>query len=202
LIEKKKVDPFEWTSKNRAALKKITRRPNLILYEVLMRLKESLVEDIRKAILNPERSDEFSHYQGMDRDGINWEIGVIFQLLASSVRNNDRMLVLDYIRDLTRIRFKEGFPESQISLFLLDIARILTLRLGEDPELADLKDLITDYVPLTVQLAVDEVSDVFDQLSAKGPLEDIPDRAIIEERLAELEAFYSSPEEGAGRHDE
>jgi len=194
LIEKKKSDPYEWTSKNRMALKKIARRPNLILYEALVQRKDRLVDEIRRAILLPERHEEFSYYQAMDRDNLDWEIGVIVQLLASSIRNNDRMLFLDYIRDLTRIRFKEAFPERQISMFMLDMAEIIAASLSTDPELQDLKPLIRDYVPMTIQLAVDEISDVFDQLSDKGPLEEIPDRQIIEQRLRELEAFYSSPE--------
>jgi nucleoside-diphosphate-sugar epimerase len=194
LIEKMKSDPAEWHRKNTTALKRVSSRPNLVIYDIMLKMKESLTEDIKEALMNPANKDEFPNYQKSDPAGINWYVGIVFQLLASSVRNNDRMLLLDYVRDLSYMRFSEGYTAKEMGAALSTIGEIINVRLGGEPELKKLRNNIHDYIILTIQLAVDEVEDAFEQYEKKAAIAKVAEKSI-EDRINRMETFYRSPDD-------
>ena len=195
MIEKMKSDPSEWHRKNAAALKKVSLRPNLLIYEIMLKLKEEMIEAIRKTILDPENRNEFPNYRKMEKSDLDWYVGIIYQLLSSSVRNNDRMLLLDYVRDLSNLRFKEGFTAEEVGKVLFKIDKIIIARLHEEPELEDLGQEIHDFITMTIQLTVDEVEDAFEMFEKKITIAKERELADIEERINRMEIFYKSPEE-------
>jgi nucleoside-diphosphate-sugar epimerase len=195
LIEKMKSDPMEWYRKNTTALKRVSLRPNLLIYEVLLRLKEPVIDRIKRAVLDPDRKDEFPNYQESGENNLNWYVGIIFQLLASSVRNNDRMLLMDYVRDLSHMRFNEGFSREEICNALAEIGKIVRAKLNAEPVLKRLKQNIHDYITITIQLTIDEVEDAYEQFEKEAAVARVAEVEAIESRISEMETFYRTPDE-------
>jgi nucleoside-diphosphate-sugar epimerase len=193
LIEKMKSDPFEWHRKNAIVLDRSPLRPNMLIYEIMLKLKDKTIDEIKQAVLDPAGSSKFPNYQQMDENNLNWYVEIVYQLLCSSVRNNDRMLLLDYIKDLCRIRFKEGFSSKEICGVLSYIGEIVSLNLNAEPELKKLEQEIHDYISITIQMTVDEVEDVFEELEKQESISNKTGMEDIESRIDHLETFYKSP---------
>jgi nucleoside-diphosphate-sugar epimerase len=190
LVEKMKIHPEEWQYKNARALKRIPQRPNLLIYEIMVKLKNEMIDEIKQTLLNPRRRNDFSNYQRINRDNFNWDVGVFYQLLTASVRNKDRMLLMNYAADfLSPIRFSEGFKSREVCMAILDAGKIVISRLLKEPELKGMEELIHDYIFLTIQLTVDEVENAFEKLDRKMFAAKVPQRSDIEDQLKELATF-------------
>ena len=195
LLEKMKSDPVEWHRKNMTALKRVTLRANLLIYDIMVKLKQELIDEIKSRLLNPAFKDKFPNYQKMESENLDWSLGILYQLLSSSVRNNDRMLLLDYIRNLATIRFSEGFDGKEICHALNEISDAVILKLQQTPELKEQGQTIHDYIYLTVQLTADEVEDVYENYEKQAAISREERIRDIEDKLSEMETFYRSPEE-------
>jgi hypothetical protein len=195
LIEKMKSDPGEWHRKNTTALKRVALRPNLKIYEVLVKVKHEIIEEIKKGLTDPERSSQFPNYLKMDKGNLDWSVGIIFQLIASSVRNNDRMLLLNYIRELSDVRFDEGFTAREICEALTGVGEIICAKLRDEPDLKGLEQNIHDYITLSIQMMVDEVEDTFEQFEKEVAVSRKAELRDIESRISQMETFYKSPDE-------
>lgn len=193
MIEKMKLDPTEWNRKNRYALKRVVLRPNLMIYEAMIRLKEEMVQDIKNTILDPARQSDFKNYQLMKAEDLDWNINIIYQLISASVRNRDRMLLLNYELDLAQIRFKEGFTLREVCIALLEVGKVIIKKLMDEPELQKIKQLIHDCITLTLQLTVDEIEAAHEKWYTENNLDNVPAQQDIEEKLKELETFYTQP---------
>jgi nucleoside-diphosphate-sugar epimerase len=189
LIERMKSQPEEWHFMNVKAMKRVPVRPNLLVYNLMVKRKDHFTDTIRKTLLNPANKDQFPQYQNAKPINLKWDINVFYQLLAASIRNKDRLLVTNYTRDvLAPIRYSEGFTINEIRAAILDTGEILISHLMEEPELKEMQHLIHDYITLTIQLTVDELENAFDQLIQKEP-ESIPHRNDIQEKLQHLINF-------------
>jgi len=192
LVEKMKSDPLEWHRKNTTAMKRISLRPNLLIYEAMLRLKDDLTGEIKQTLLDPSRDCEFGHFR-QDKKGMDWFVNIIFQLLGSAVRTNDRMLLLDYTRDLSISRFQEGFTGREIGESLRLMGKIIGTRLLADPELKGMGQDIHDYISMTMQLAMDEVDDTFEEFNKQVTISEKMAVQTIESQINQLESFYQSP---------
>jgi len=193
MIEKMKLDPTEWNRKNRFALKRVVLRPNLMIYEAMVRLKEDIVEDIKRVLLSPERAVDFANYQALKPEDLEWNINIIYQLISASVRNRDRMLLLNYELDLAQIRFKEGFTLREVCISLLEVGKVIIKKLMGEPDLQKIKQLIHDCITLTIQLTVDEIEAAHEKWYTQGNYDHVPAQRDIEAKLKELETFYLQP---------
>ncbi len=190
LVEKIKTQPEEWQYRNSRAMKRVPQRPNLLVYDVMVKRKQEMIDEIKSHLLNPNRNTDFSDYQKINRENFNWDIGVFYQLLTASVRNKDRMLLINYAHDLLiPIRFSEGFNSREVCTAILDTGTIVVSRLLKEPELKGMAELIHDYIVLTIQLTVDEVESGFEKLNRKNSIIIPPRRSDIEEKLQELATF-------------
>lgn len=195
LIEKMKSHPDEWHFNNVKAMKRVSLRPNMVVYEIMVRRREEVVQEIRETLLDRSRRQEFLHYQKANRETLKWDIGVFYQLLTASVRNSDRLILTNYARDLlSPIRYTEGFDSKEVCRAILDTGKIVVSRLIKEPELKELSYVIHDYIILTLRLTVDEVENAFERLAHAFP-EEPPDRSDIEQRLIQLETFCVTPEQ-------
>ncbi len=191
MIEKLKSDPNQWHYKNRSALKRVALRPNLLIYETMVKLKEEVTAEIKHTLLDPGRQRDFGDYQRMDKNDRDREIGIIYQLISASVRTQDRMLLLNYELDLAQIRFKEGFAAREVCLALLEIGKVIISSLLREPELKKMKQLIHDFVTLTIQLTVDEIEDASEKLVKAETTNQVRAQKEIEDKIKELETFYT-----------
>jgi nucleoside-diphosphate-sugar epimerase len=195
LIEKMKSQPIEWQRKNTTALKRDSLRPNLLIYDILVKIKPAVLKAIKERITDSANSKKYAHYQQMDQESLDWSVGIILQLLTSSVRNNDRMLLLDYARNLANLRFSDGFNCSEMCGVLFDIGEIVTTKLQEEPELKNLNQTIHDYISMTIQLTADELEDAFEHFEKQAAISREKEIKEIEDRLSRMETFYRSPDE-------
>lgn len=195
MIEKMKSDPGEWHRKNATALKRVALRPNLKIYEVLVKTKYEIIDEIKSVLADPEKNRQFPNYLKMDKSAVDWAVGMIFQLIASSVRNNDRMLLLNYIRELSGVRFGEGFPAREICDALTGVGEIISTKLRGESELKGLEQNIHDYITLSIQMMMDEVEDTFEQFEKQAAVSREAELREIESRVSLMETFYKSPDE-------
>jgi len=190
LVEKMKIHTEEWQYKNARALKRIPQRPNLLIYEIMVKLKNEMLDEIKQTLLNPRRKNDLSNYQRINKDNFNWDIGVFYQLLTASVRNKDRLLLMNYAGDfLSPIRFNEGFNSREVCTAILDRGKVVISRLLKEPELKGMEELIHDHIFLTIQLTVDEVENAFEKLDRKMFAANVPQRSDIEDQLKKLATF-------------
>ncbi len=203
LLEKMKSHPDEWSVKNEAALKRVTRRPNFLIYERLISDKENLLEQITKKILSEREADKFTKYQELDLEDFNCYMSTLYHLLMAAVRSGDRGLMIQYIDDIAMRRFAEGFEPEVICNTLTVFREIIVSRLESIQEFAKIKQDIYDYVSLTTQLAQDEIEDLYDDLLTKMPRDKISESALLpdckelQKMIRQLSAFYQiAPDDG------
>ncbi len=203
LLEKMKSHPDEWRLKNEAALKRVARRTNLIIYDHLLEMKESTVAKLVQQILAEDRKEVFNRYHKMDINDFQCYISTLYHLLMATVRSGDRGLMIQYIDDIATRRFAEGFLPKEICMTLSLFRTTIIEELGKDDGLAEIKQEVYDYIGLTLQLAEDEVEDLYDKLIKKLPAEKLsqsdllPDCKELQRMIRQLSAFYQiSPEDG------
>ena len=131
---------------------------------------------------------------------MNWDVSVFYQLLTASVRNHDRFILLNYLSNiLVPIRFREGFESHEVCNAILETGRIIISTILKAPELKGMKHSVYDNITMTIQLAVDEVGNTFEQLSENKSIAHSPHRADVAKKLEELATFYTITDEENNR---
>lgn len=167
LLARMKSNPVEWHQKNEAALKHISFRTNLLIYEVMMANKGKFLSGLISRMLAHENSEKFVHYQQLDLDELETMMNILFDVLAATVLNADRSLMINYINDIALARYNNGFTAKEISdTFSLFNAHLTSLLLSEK-EFRFTKQELYDYIDLTLQLAQDEIEEKFEHFIQK-----------------------------------
>jgi len=171
LLARLKSNPVEWHNRNEAALKHISFRINLLIYESMMFHKDKILASITSQILSQENVEKFPHYQQLDYQDLRIMMNILYDVIASAVLNADRSLIINYTGDITPARFAAGFNAGEIvgtlSMFNETISRTL-LSSGEN---RFSRQNLYDYIGLTLQLAQDEVEERFEKMDIQN-LED------------------------------
>ncbi|MCW8812018.1 MAG: hypothetical protein OQK65_00690, partial [Chlorobium sp.] len=184
------------------ALKRVTGRANLQIYEEMIHRKEKLLAKISSTILSADEEDKFKRYKLMNHDDFQCYMSTLYHLLMAAVRSSDRSLMLQYIDDIAIRRFAEGFEPEELCNTLLVFKEIIITELTSTKELRNIKQDIYDYIGLTIQLAQDEIEDLYENLLQKMPRDKIaessmlPDCKELQRKIRQLSAFYQiSPDE-------
>jgi nucleoside-diphosphate-sugar epimerase len=195
IIETMKSNPHLFHSKNTSALKRSSQMDNYIIYEAMVKLKDEVNSKIEEVLLDTKKTNEFPNYQAANLDYLNWDIGVFYQLLTASVRNRDRLILINYLRNiLVPIRFKEGFESPEVCNAILEAGKIIITILLKETTLGGMRQAVYDNIAMTIQLAVDEVENAFEMLSTTSYISRVPLRADIEQKLKDLVTFYNDSE--------
>ena len=200
LIERMKSHPHEWQLKNEEALKKASQRPNLIIYERLMLAKDYLLNQIYIFACTDEKKELVRWEKAADNE-CRTCISVLFHLIMAAVRSGDRSLMLNNIDQFTIRRFAEGFQPEEINELLNVMYRIICNELLENQNQKQFKQDISSYIGLTIQLAQDEIEDLYErldkQMSVTGINKDFyPNCRELQRMVRQLSAFYQIfPEE-------
>jgi len=168
LVENMKNHGNVWHMRNEAALKRVAKRPNLIIYEALVLLREKYIEETEAFLLLPNNQTRFCDYHKMDPDLLKWFLALLFQVTATGVRTNDRMFIRNYAQIIAYRRYEEGFDCNQVCDFLISMGKLITLLLLVKAGLKDMKQYVYDYIDLSFQLAADEVEDTFERLESRS----------------------------------
>jgi nucleoside-diphosphate-sugar epimerase len=202
LLEKIKSHPDEWCVKNEAALKRIARRTNLMIYEKMVEQKDVLLTKIYEIILNENPKGIFSKYTEMPLNDFQCFISAVYHLLLATIRSSDRSLLLKYMDDIAIKRFAEGFEPYILCGTLKVFSETIINHLSAYKELSHIKQELYDNIGLSLQIAQDEIEDLYDNLVKKIPGEilsrsaNLPDCRELQKMIHQLSAFYQvAPED-------
>ncbi len=202
LLEKLKSHPDEWRVKNEATLKRIARRTNLMIYEKMIEQKDVLLTKINEIIINENPNGIFGRYREMPLNDFQCYMSALYHLLLATIRSSDRSLLLKYIDDIAIRRFAEGFEPNILCGTLKVFSDTIIHHLSAYKELSNIKQELYDNIGLSLQIAQDEVEDLYDNLVKKMPIEMIaessllPDCKELQKMIHQLSAFYQvSPED-------
>jgi hypothetical protein len=166
LVENHRMDPLEWSRRNRAAMKQVRLRPYLKIHKLLEK-HESWIQSEFTACLTSERNrNRYPTYQNISVTDRRWNVRVALLQLMSAVRTRDRGIYLSYCKNLARQRFEQGFRAEEVCAALQELNRICVEYLNRDPEAEDILSSIKDHVTMTVRFGCDQVQQTFEQLES------------------------------------
>ncbi len=163
MLEKMRSHPSEWEFKNEAAYKRVSERPGYMIYRAMVEEKEKLLEWIIIEIRFSE-DNNFINYKKMDFTDFKFYLSSVYYLLLSVVRSGDRSLILKNIGEITMGRLSWGLGPAEICGALKVIDRVITSNLNSRKDLQSIRKEIYHYIGMTLQLAVDEIEDLYESL--------------------------------------
>jgi len=180
----------------------VARRTNLMIYEKMIEQKEVLLTKINEVIIDENPNGLFSKYKEMTSNDFQCYMSALYHLLLATIRSSDRSLLLKYIDDIAIRRFAEGFEPNILCGTLKVFSETIINHLSVYKELSKIKQELYDNIGLSLQIAQDEVEDLYDNLVKKMPIEMIskssllPDCKELQKMIHQLSAFYQvSPED-------
>jgi nucleoside-diphosphate-sugar epimerase len=167
LLVNNKNFPNEWKNKNEAALKITAQRPNLIIYEYLRSRTDFFTVAIVDAIKSSESKKVLSNYRRIKEVQLQTLISTLFHLLLACVRSGDRSLMIKYIDNVAIEIFSMGLNAEDFNGALDTMDKLIADNLKNSKSFQKFRQEIHDYIHLSVQLARDEVEDIYENLEAK-----------------------------------
>jgi len=196
LLEKMKSHPYEWRMRNEAKMYRTGQRANLLIYENLVDMKDDLLPEIGEVILQDRQNPNFRRYANLDQKDFECYLKALYHLLLAAVRSGDRNLMLEYLDEVAMRRFADGFTAVEIGEVLSLFRRRLMTALYEREELGKFRQEIYDYIGLTIQLARDEIEELYEDLVLRMPQSQIatavpiPDCTRLQKLIRQFSAFY------------
>lgn len=195
LLVNLKSHPFEWHLRNEAALKHPAKRINLIIYEQLASNSKQLIEKIEVKILS-NSNENVANYKALDEQKFKGYLNSLYQLLMACVRSGDKSLMIKYIDDIALQRYMDGFEMKEIQYVLDAFSNILIDELGTIINQKNFKQYLYDHIGLTIQIAKDEIEDIYENLEEKLSAEKIAYLNSVREnrdrkkKIRQLSEFY------------
>lgn len=169
LVEKMKHYRDEWSVRNEALLRRIAQRPSTMIYHVMVKYREEIVDKVVTYIRTPKRHKRFARYQHANLDSLKWYTMLFYMVIAGTVRSRSHLFLRDYMEIISARRFAEGFTAREVTDFVLVTGNIMNSVLLSKPELEGMEERVYDHILLPIQLAADEVEDSYALLQAKSP---------------------------------
>ena len=143
-------------------MNRITTRFNIRAYEVMMRHRDFIINKMVNHVYRGPNHEDYSHYRDMDKLVLKWYLTMLYQLIATSIKVGDRILIRKYIQAIALRRFKTGFPASEVVKFLIDFEKIMLSELLIDPEAQKTREQLFTAVNIAIQLSIDEIEESFE----------------------------------------
>jgi hypothetical protein len=162
MIENMKNHAVDWNVKNETAMNRITTRFNIKAYEVMMRHRDFIINKMVEHVYSEENSEDYPHYQEMDKLVLKWYLTMLYQLVATSIKVGDRILIRRYIQAIALRRYKSGYPVSEVVRFLADFEKTMLSELLIDPEAQETRDQLFTAISIAIQMSIDEMEESFE----------------------------------------
>lgn len=162
MIENMKNNYVDWTVKNEMAMHRITTRFNIRAYNVLLRHREFIIDKMVNHVYRDDNRDDYPHYRQMDRLVLKWYLTMLYQLIATSIKVGDRILLRKYIQAIALRRYKTGFPAAEVVRFLNDFEKIMLSELLIDAEAQETREQLFTALNIAIQLSIDEIEESFE----------------------------------------
>jgi len=191
----------EWHLRNEELMKRASMRPNLKIYEHLLNMQDDILFKLGEKVLTDKETNIFTNFRIMDWKEFHSYISQIYYLILATVRSNDRSIMITYIEDLSMSRFAAGFGCEEITSLMYLLNEIIVSELLKIKELITLKQEIYDYIGLSIQLAIDETENIYEDLEKKLSPEKIASIHSLKEVenrkkfIEKLGTFYHDTEE-------
>jgi hypothetical protein len=208
MIENMKSHYVDWTVKNETAMTRITTRFNIRAYEVMMRHRDFIINKMVAHVYSSEHLEEYRHYREMDKLVLKWYLTMLYQLIATSIKVCDRILIRRYIQTIALRRYKSGFPVSEVVSLLSSFEEIMLSELLIDPEDQVTREQLFTAVSIAIQLSIDEIEESYELFeSDTAGLIQLPDLlpslhnvSNLKEIITDLQdTFYDSLESDLSR---
>jgi nucleoside-diphosphate-sugar epimerase len=167
LTEKMTSQPKEWIYRNEILLYRPAYRRSTRIYDILIELREPIIQQIVKEVIKPANAHQFSNYLKMDREMMKWHITLNYQIIAATVRSRERSIIPAFAKEVSRRRHAEGFPVKEVKALMVLTGKTMEAFLLKRPELKDSKQRVDDYIVLTSQFAADEFEDAYEMLESQ-----------------------------------
>jgi nucleoside-diphosphate-sugar epimerase len=168
MIENMKNHYVDWTVKNETAMNRITTRFNIKAYDLMLRHRDFSINKMVDHVYSKQNGEEFRHYREMDKLTLKWYLTMLYQLIATSIKVGDRILIRKYIQAIALRRYKTGFPAGEVVLFLTEFERIILSELLIDPEAQETREQLFTAINISIQLSIDEIEESFEFFESEG----------------------------------
>lgn len=165
LVDGRKADPVEWHRRNWAAMKGFRLSGNLRIHQLLDAHQDEIIVSCLEGFLGDEAAVRFPGYLAMETEDLEWAIIQTFRHLKNAVRTREKAIFRACCHDLARRRFRQGFRCEEVCDALDGVRERCLAILAADPAFGGLEEDFHDYVEMTVRLGIDEIQDVFEELS-------------------------------------
>lgn len=176
LIENYKADPVEWSRRNRAAMKSVRVSRHLRIHQILEENEPRIIGKSIERFLHPKGRSRFASYQQVEPEELQWAVQQTFHNLKNAIRTREKGLFKSYCRNLAERRYRQGFRYEEVCDALATVLELCKETLEADPHAKGLESGIQDYLVMTFRLGIDEVQDVYEELSGKFLT---PEEAVI-----------------------
>jgi nucleoside-diphosphate-sugar epimerase len=162
LIENMKNHSVEWNVKNETLMLRTANRFNIQAYDLMLKSRELIIDKMFDFINQKDNVDYFPNYRKMDPLVLRWYITMLYQLIATSIKVGDRILIRKYIQAVAFRRFREGFSVSEPVDFLTNFEHIILSELNIDPNAKEIRDMLYSSVSISIQMCIDEMEESFE----------------------------------------
>lgn len=163
LLAQRRTDPLEWNRRNRAAMKMVRIRPNLLIHRLLRKHEPEIAERMTQALTRD--TNRFNGYRRVALDEHRWNHRLVLRQLMNTVQTRQRALFIQYCRDLAEHRLRQGFRSEEVCAALQELNRICLEVLSGDPESREVRRDLHDSVTMNLRFGCDAIEDVYDLTS-------------------------------------
>jgi nucleoside-diphosphate-sugar epimerase len=167
VTEKMTSQPKDWVYRNEIILYRPAYRKSTRIYDLLIRLREPIIQNIVQEVNTSANTQQFTNYLMMDRELLKWHIMLNYQIIAATVRNRERSIIPTFAQEVARRRHADRFPVKEVKALMALTGKTMEAFLLKRPELKDSKQRVDDYIALTAQFAADEFEDAYEILESQ-----------------------------------
>jgi nucleoside-diphosphate-sugar epimerase len=165
MVENLRSDPLEWQRRNLAAIEALRVEPNLALYHLLTEHDADILQASMARFLDPEAGAPLRRYLELGTEELTWAKRQLHLQLRNAIRTADRTVFRSYCRELAARRFRQGFTSEEVSNAFAVERDVVLHALRRDPRARPLLAAINDKIVGTFVAGIDEIQDVFEELS-------------------------------------
>ena len=162
LTQNMKTHSNDWTFRNEALLRRVAVRVSLQIYDIMMEIRNALVDKITKEILHPDNYSHFPNYHKMDKNFLKWCITLNFQMIAVAIRSRDKTIIRNYAQILATRRYMEEFDFPEVKRFITVMKNTIKKELILRPDFQKQKNCVDNYITNTIRFLINEIKETYE----------------------------------------
>ena len=121
---------------------------------------------------------------------------MLYQLIATSIKVGDRILIRKYIQAIAVRRYKTGFNVEEVVFFLEDFENIMKSELLIDPVSQETREQLFTAISIAIQLSIDEMEESFELFASDtSKLVQLPDVLPTLQNVGNLKSIIADLED-------